>query len=80
LRRCGRMRPSQKRRQEELYAGIEFETKALERSFIELLAELRVRPIGCKTVEEGVFDAWDGEDTVSAGICFCLNTLGHCHH
>jgi len=41
LRRCGRMRPSQKRRQEELYAGIEFETKALERSFIELLDELR---------------------------------------
>jgi hypothetical protein len=41
LRRCGRMRPSQKRRQEELYESIEFEPKALERSFTELLDGLR---------------------------------------
>jgi len=45
LRRSGKMREDQKRRRDELYGGVEFEKKALERSFAELLDELeRDRP------------------------------------
>ena len=45
LRRSGRTREDQKRRKDLLYAGLEFEAKALERSFSELLDELsRDRP------------------------------------
>jgi transposase-like protein len=45
LRRSGTMRPEQKNRRDQLYAGIEFEHHSLERSFTELLDELeRDRP------------------------------------
>lgn len=45
LRRSGRLRPSQKRRRDELYRNISFEPKSLERSFRELLDVLeRERP------------------------------------
>jgi hypothetical protein len=40
LRRSGSMRESQKKRRAELYRGVDFEPKALERSFTELLDEL----------------------------------------
>jgi hypothetical protein len=47
LRRSGSMRPAQKRRRDELYLGLDFEKRALERSFSELLDELeRDRPPG----------------------------------
>ena len=45
LRRSGSMRPSQKKRRDELYKDIPFEPRALERSFSELLDQLaRERP------------------------------------
>jgi hypothetical protein len=45
LRRSGSMRPEQKERRDQLYAGLRFEPRSLERSFAELLDELeRDRP------------------------------------
>jgi transposase-like protein len=41
LRRSGTMRPGQKKRRDSLYQGLEFEARALERSFGELLDELK---------------------------------------
>jgi hypothetical protein len=45
LRRSGALRPEQKKRRDQVYRGVAFEPKALERSFSELLDELeRDRP------------------------------------
>jgi hypothetical protein len=45
LRRSGTMHPAQKQRRDQLYRGLEFERRALERSFAQLLDELeRDRP------------------------------------
>jgi transposase-like protein len=41
-RRSGNMRPSQKLRRDEIYRGVDFERRALERSFSELVDELEL--------------------------------------
>ena len=48
LRRSGTMRPKQKQRRDTLYRGLDFESHALERSFAELLDELKRDRPPCK--------------------------------